>query len=148
METRSKRMSSTDKNGVARNDDEGKNDDDGASKKEDTNNSQSARIKWQSKEDEDDSQDDSSDRTIASNEETERSASWLKKLRDMARRLEDTLYRHAKSKEEYMNAKTLKMRLQEVARRMGARVKKNSSGAAAAAAAEESGAGGDVENCC
>ena len=49
---------------------------------------------------------------------------WLKKLPDMARRLEDTLYRLAKSKEEYMNRTTLKARLQDVARQMGARVRK------------------------
>eukprot|EP00940_MAST-03C_sp_MAST-3C-sp2_P001074 g1074.t1 len=49
---------------------------------------------------------------------------WLKKLPDMARRLEDTLYRLAQNKDEYMNLKTLKPRLQSVAIKMGARVER------------------------
>lgn len=43
---------------------------------------------------------------------------WKKKLPDMARRLEDSLYRAARSKESYNNYSTLKQRLQEVALRM------------------------------
>ena len=117
-------MSSTDKNGVERNEEEGKNDDGGASKIAETKSSTSSRITWQRKE-------DRNDRIkmihqivrLLRTKKPNAPASWLKKLPDMARRLEDTLYRHAKSKEEYMNAKTLKVRLQDVARRMGARVK-------------------------
>ena len=117
-------MSSTDKNGVERNEEEGKNDDGGASKIAETKISTSSRITWQRKE-------DRNDRIkmihqivrLLRTKKPNAPASWLKKLPDMARRLEDTLYRHAKSKEEYMNAKTLKVRLQDVARRMGARVK-------------------------
>eukprot|EP00501_MAST-03F_sp_TOSAG23-6_P001942 GSMAST32.ASY1.ANO1.2023.1 assembled CDS len=46
----------------------------------------------------------------------------LKKLPDMARRLEDLLYHSAQSKEEYINFETLEQRLQEVAIKMGAHV--------------------------
>tara|TARA_B110000285_G_C15070602_1_gene587691 strand:- start:179 stop:481 length:303 start_codon:yes stop_codon:yes gene_type:complete len=40
---------------------------------------------------------------------------WFNKLPDLARRMEDTLYRSAKSKEQYVDVNSLKQRLQEVA---------------------------------
>ena len=43
---------------------------------------------------------------------------WKKKLPDMARRLEDSLYRSASSRQHYADEKTLKARLQEVAIKM------------------------------
>ena len=46
---------------------------------------------------------------------------WKKKLEDMARRLEDSLYRRASSLAQYSNVETLKKRLQEVAVNMSKR---------------------------
>nr|CCA24661.1 conserved hypothetical protein [Albugo laibachii Nc14] len=46
---------------------------------------------------------------------------WLRRLPDMARRLEDTLYRMAKNRDEYGNFTTLKSRLQHLAFTMGRR---------------------------
>ncbi|CAK4619667.1 unnamed protein product [Aphanomyces euteiches] len=43
-------------------------------------------------------------------------ADWIRRLPQMAKKLEEKLYRSAKSKEEYMNDSTLKARLQVVAR--------------------------------
>ena len=48
---------------------------------------------------------------------------WINKLPEMARRLEDRLYRVATSKDEYKNMETLKQRLQDVAIKMGAKAK-------------------------
>ena len=48
---------------------------------------------------------------------------WIQKLPEMARRLEDRLYRVAQSKMEYQNMATLKQRLQDVAIKMGAKAK-------------------------
>ena len=44
---------------------------------------------------------------------------WINKLPDMARRLEDSLYRMAPSRDEYNNFQTLKHRLQQLAMSMG-----------------------------
>ena len=44
---------------------------------------------------------------------------WIKKLPDMARRLEDSLYRTASNRTEYGNFSTLKHRLQQLAITMG-----------------------------
>jgi len=49
---------------------------------------------------------------------------WLKKLPQMAKRLEESLYRSAKSFEEYNDAGTLKMRLQQLAVNIGMKTKK------------------------
>jgi E1A/CREB-binding protein len=58
---------------------------------------------------------------------------WVKKLPDMARRLEDSLYRTASSAEEYGNFNTLKHRLEQLTLSMGAKAaKKNASGPAQA----------------
>lgn len=46
---------------------------------------------------------------------------WIKKLPDMARRLEDSLYRTASNRTEYGNFSTLKHRLQQLAITMGAK---------------------------
>ena len=54
---------------------------------------------------------------------TDASPEWLKKLPEMARRLEDNLYRNAESNEAYRDTKTLKLRLREVAKQMGERKK-------------------------
>ena len=48
-------------------------------------------------------------------------AEWLQKLPDMARRLEETLFRNAASFEEYSDTSTLKLRLQAHAIGMGLR---------------------------
>ena len=48
---------------------------------------------------------------------------WLKKLPQMAKRLEESLYRSAKSFEEYNDAGTLKMRLQQLAVNIGMKTK-------------------------
>jgi E1A/CREB-binding protein len=49
---------------------------------------------------------------------------WLKKLPQMAKRLEESLYRSAKSFEEYNDASTLKHRLQQLAVNIGMKTKK------------------------
>jgi len=49
---------------------------------------------------------------------------WLKKLPQMAKRLEESLYRSAKSFEEYNDASTLKQRLQQLAVNIGMKTKK------------------------
>ena len=49
---------------------------------------------------------------------------WLKKLPQMAKRLEESLYRSAKSFEEYNDANTLKQRLQQLAVNIGMKTKK------------------------
>lgn len=49
---------------------------------------------------------------------------WLKKLPQMAKRLEESLYRAAKSFEEYNDASTLKTRLQQLAVNIGMKTKK------------------------
>jgi E1A/CREB-binding protein len=49
---------------------------------------------------------------------------WLKKLPQMAKRLEESLYRSAKSFEEYNDATTLKTRLQQLAVNIGMKTKK------------------------
>jgi len=49
---------------------------------------------------------------------------WLKKLPQMAKRLEESLYRSAKSFEEYNDATTLKQRLQQLAVNIGMKTKK------------------------
>mmetsp|Transcript_10089 Transcript_10089/g.22117 ORF Transcript_10089/g.22117 Transcript_10089/m.22117 type:complete len:1723 (-) Transcript_10089:284-5452(-) len=49
---------------------------------------------------------------------------WLKKLPQMAKRLEESLYRSAKSFAEYNDAGTLKMRLQQLAVNIGMKTKK------------------------
>ncbi|KAL7561812.1 hypothetical protein ACA910_013348 [Epithemia clementina (nom. ined.)] len=48
---------------------------------------------------------------------------WLKKLPQMAKRLEESLYRSAKSFDEYNDASTLKMRLQQLAVNIGMKTK-------------------------
>ena len=48
-------------------------------------------------------------------------AEWIAKLPEMARRLEDRLYRAAATKEEYTCMETLKERLQDMAIKMGAK---------------------------
>ena len=55
-------------------------------------------------------------------------ADWLKKLPDIAKRLEDSLYRAAHSLDEYTDFTTLKKRLQELAIRMGARAASSNKG--------------------
>ena len=55
---------------------------------------------------------------------------WKAKLPDFVRRLEEALYRTARSKEEYTNSGTLEARLQSVARRMVARPPTSAHGAA------------------
>jgi len=49
---------------------------------------------------------------------------WLKKLPQMAKRLEESLYRSAKSFAEYNDANTLKQRLQQLAVNIGMKTKK------------------------
>lgn len=49
---------------------------------------------------------------------------WLKKLPQMAKRLEESLYRSAKSFEQYNDATTLKHRLQQLAVNIGMKTKK------------------------
>jgi len=49
---------------------------------------------------------------------------WLKKLPQMAKRLEESLYRSAKSFEEYNDTSTLKQRLQQLAVNIGMKTKK------------------------
>ena len=49
---------------------------------------------------------------------------WLKKLPQMAKRLEESLYRSAKSFDEYNDASTLKQRLQQLAVNIGMKTKK------------------------
>lgn len=49
---------------------------------------------------------------------------WIKKLPQMAKRLEESLYRSAKSFDEYNDAGTLKMRLQQLAVNIGMKTKK------------------------
>eukprot|EP00977_Amphora_coffeiformis_P009075 scaffold2062_cov166-Amphora_coffeaeformis.AAC.3 len=49
---------------------------------------------------------------------------WLKKLPQMAKRLEESLYRAAKSFDEYNDASTLKTRLQQLAVNIGMKTKK------------------------
>ena len=49
---------------------------------------------------------------------------WLKKLPQMAKRLEESLYRSAKSFDEYNDANTLKQRLQQLAVNIGMKTKK------------------------
>ncbi|GKY91017.1 hypothetical protein MPSEU_000074500 [Mayamaea pseudoterrestris] len=49
---------------------------------------------------------------------------WLKKLPQMAKRLEESLYRSAKSFDEYNDASTLKNRLQQLAINIGMKTKK------------------------
>ena len=49
---------------------------------------------------------------------------WLKKLPQMAKRLEESLYRSAKSFQEYNDASTLKNRLQQLAVNIGMKTKK------------------------
>mmetsp|Transcript_127553 Transcript_127553/g.369253 ORF Transcript_127553/g.369253 Transcript_127553/m.369253 type:complete len:1783 (-) Transcript_127553:44-5392(-) len=49
---------------------------------------------------------------------------WLKKLPQMAKRLEESLYRSAKSFEEYNDASTLKQRLQQLAHNIGMKTKR------------------------
>lgn len=49
---------------------------------------------------------------------------WLKKLPQMAKRLEESLYRSAKSFDEYNDASTLKNRLQQLAVNIGMKTKK------------------------
>jgi len=49
---------------------------------------------------------------------------WLKKLPQMAKRLEESLYRSAKSFEQYNDASTLKHRLQQLAVNIGMKTKK------------------------
>lgn len=49
---------------------------------------------------------------------------WLKKLPQMAKRLEESLYRSAKSFNEYNDANTLKQRLQQLAVNIGMKTKK------------------------
>ena len=140
-------MSSEEKNGVAENVAKTKNDDDAKNEKGEVKSKTNvSRITWQRKEDRDDRiQMIHQIVRLLRTKKPNAPASWLKKLpvilfflrsthvdsarkhthtQDMARRLEDTLYRHAISKEEYMNTKTLKLRLQDVARQMGARVKR------------------------
>jgi hypothetical protein len=51
---------------------------------------------------------------------------WVEKLPEIARRLEDSLYRTASSAEEYDNFNTLKHRLQQLALSMGTRAAKKS----------------------
>lgn len=53
--------------------------------------------------------------------------SWYQRLPAMAKRLETELYRKALSKSEYMNSKTLKKRLQDVARTMSKRSRPSTS---------------------
>lgn len=48
-------------------------------------------------------------------------AEWIRRLPDMARRLEDSLYRTAKNRDEYGDFSSLKTRLQHLAVTMGAR---------------------------
>ena len=48
---------------------------------------------------------------------------WLKKLPQMAKRLEESLYRSAKSFDEYNDASTLKQRLQQLAHNIGMKTK-------------------------
>jgi hypothetical protein len=49
---------------------------------------------------------------------------WLKKLPQMAKRLEESLYRSAKSFDEYNDASTLKQRLQQLAHNIGMKTKR------------------------
>eukprot|EP00587_Corethron_hystrix_P001372 CAMPEP_0113305838 /NCGR_PEP_ID=MMETSP0010_2-20120614/5322_1 /TAXON_ID=216773 ORGANISM="Corethron hystrix, Strain 308" /NCGR_SAMPLE_ID=MMETSP0010_2 /ASSEMBLY_ACC=CAM_ASM_000155 /LENGTH=1600 /DNA_ID=CAMNT_0000160371 /DNA_START=446 /DNA_END=5248 /DNA_ORIENTATION=- /assembly_acc=CAM_ASM_000155 len=49
---------------------------------------------------------------------------WLKKLPQMAKRLEESLYRSAKSFDEYNNSSTLKFRLQQLAMTIGQKTQK------------------------
>eukprot|EP00980_Cylindrotheca_fusiformis_P006205 scaffold1327_cov124-Cylindrotheca_fusiformis.AAC.9 len=49
---------------------------------------------------------------------------WLKKLPQMAKRLEESLYRSAKSFAEYNDANTLKQRLQQLAHNIGMKTKR------------------------
>ena len=49
---------------------------------------------------------------------------WLKKLPQMAKRLEESLYRSAKSFNEYNDASTLKQRLQQLAHNIGMKTKR------------------------
>eukprot|EP00934_Nitzschia_sp_Nitz4_P007641 Nitzschia sp. Nitz4//scaffold168_size48592//5476//10477//NITZ4_007045-RA/size48592-snap-gene-0.3-mRNA-1//-1//CDS//3329538306//7631//frame0 len=51
-------------------------------------------------------------------------ADWLKKLPQMAKRLEESLYRSAKSFGEYNDANTLKQRLQQLAHSIGIKTKR------------------------
>ncbi|TMW66354.1 hypothetical protein Poli38472_004119 [Pythium oligandrum] len=56
-------------------------------------------------------------------------AEWIRRLPDMARRLEDSLYRTAKNRDEYGDFSSLKTRLQHLAVTMGARAQHKAGGA-------------------
>ncbi|POM63195.1 Histone acetyltransferase, partial [Phytophthora palmivora] len=55
-------------------------------------------------------------------------AEWIRRLPDMARRLEDSLYRTAKNRDEYGDFSSLKTRLQHLAVTMGARAQHKAGG--------------------
>ncbi|KAG7400965.1 hypothetical protein PHYBOEH_003555 [Phytophthora boehmeriae] len=67
-------------------------------------------------------------------------AEWIRRLPDMARRLEDSLYRTAKNRDEYGDFSSLKTRLQHLAVTMGARAQHKAGGNPRAGA----GAGGVI----
>ncbi|CAM9149654.1 unnamed protein product, partial [Ectocarpus sp. 8 AP-2014] len=50
---------------------------------------------------------------------------WIQKVPLMAKRLEDSLYRNAKSFEEYKDHATLRQRLQQLAARLGTNAQQN-----------------------
>ncbi|TDH68372.1 uncharacterized protein CCR75_009613 [Bremia lactucae] len=62
-------------------------------------------------------------------------AEWIWRLPDMARRLEDSLYRTAKNRDEYGDCSSLKTRLQHLAVTMGARAQHKTVGNPRAAGA-------------
>ncbi|KAF1790696.1 Coactivator CBP, KIX domain [Phytophthora cactorum] len=62
-------------------------------------------------------------------------AEWIRRLPDMARRLEDSLYRTAKNRDEYGDFSSLKTRLQHLAVTMGARAQHKAGGNPRAAGA-------------
>ena len=59
---------------------------------------------------------------------------WLQKLPDMARRLEDSLYRFSDHREDYENVGTLKARMQQMPAKMSARHNSKHGGAGGASA--------------
>ena len=58
---------------------------------------------------------------LLQNRKPDASETWIQKLPNMARRLEDKLYHYATSEAEYKNPDTLKQRLQRIAREMSQR---------------------------
>jgi len=68
---------------------------------------------------------------------TNASQDWLRKLPQMAKRLEESLFRSATSFEEYNDASTLKQRLQQLAHNIGMKAKKIRDHVATAAASAQ-----------